>query len=143
MYEIDPGRPHAPVCFRGEEASFDPLVEERADDESREEENYLLCAVCRRAITRVEARTAMNGKHAHVFFNPQGIVFEIGCFSSAFGCAHVGQATLEFTWFPGYAWRIAICAGCSAHLGWHYQGGSGQGFYGLILANLVEGAPES
>jgi hypothetical protein len=127
--------------LRGDETSFEALAEERTEQETREEENYLLCAVCRRAITRLNARISKNGKHIHVFFNPHGIVFEIGCFSSAFGCAHVGRATTEFTWFPGYAWRIAVCAGCSAHLGWHYQG-EGGGFYGLILANLVEGTPE-
>ena len=135
-------RGEAGMIFRGQESSFEALVEDRADQEAKEEEDYLLCAVCRRAITRLEARIVMNGKHTHVFFNPQGIVFEIGCFATAFGCAHVGQATTEFTWFPGYAWRIAICAGCSAHLGWHYQGEGGQ-FYGLILANLVEGTPET
>lgn len=29
-----------------------------------------------------------------------------------------GGASTEFTWFPGYAWTIALCAACKAHVGW-------------------------
>ncbi|TPP58022.1 Cereblon [Fasciola gigantica] len=30
----------------------------------------------------------------------------------------VGSPSEEYSWFPGYAWTIANCAGCSRHLGW-------------------------
>ena len=36
-----------------------------------------------------------------------------------------------------YRWRLALCAGCHVHLGWHYSGGAP--FFGLILDRLVEG----
>ena len=27
----------------------------------------------------------------------------------------------EYSWFPGQAWRMAACASCHTHLGWHFQ----------------------
>lgn len=78
----------------------------------------------------------MNGAHRHTLCNPHGLVFEIGCFTEAPGCATVGGASEFFSWFPGYAWRIAVCRGCTAHLGWAY--GSGPAFWGLISDRLVE-----
>jgi hypothetical protein len=31
-----------------------------------------------------------------------------------------GAASAEYSWFPGYAWTIALCAACAVHLGWRY-----------------------
>ena len=97
---------------------------------------HLYCARCRRAITATDERINVNGQHEHACVNPYGLRFHIGCFRAAPGCAAVGGATAEHTWFPGYAWRVAVCAGCNAHLGWTYQA-AGDGFYGLIMARLT------
>lgn len=95
-----------------------------------------LCRDCYCLITSQAQETAVNAKHVHVFPNPHGLVFEIGCFSDAV-CFTLGQPTTEFTWFPGYAWDIAMCISCKKHLGWLYTGRD-NGFYGLILQTLVK-----
>lgn len=76
-----------------------------------------------------------------MFVNPHGHVFEVGCFATAH-VRSIGPASHFFSWFPGYAWRVALCPGCGAHLGWAY--GDDAGFFGLILPRLVEDAePEA
>lgn len=46
------------------------------------------------------------------------------------------NASTEFSWFPGYAWQIANCTVCLAHIGWRFslpKGGNliPKAFYGL------------
>lgn len=99
----------------------------------------LRCVQCRHKITWRGAGMELQGSHRHVFFNPHGQVFELGLFSSAKGCVAIGPGSEEFTWFPGYAWQVALCGRCGLHLGWLYRGVSRPGnFWGLILPNLVE-----
>lgn len=97
-------------------------------------ERRLLCAECGHMITRPEEAVAVNGAHEHVFTNPVGLRFHIGCFRTAPGCSDVGELTLEHTWFPGHRWCIALCAQCRAHLGWRFEGETA--FYGLVLVRL-------
>jgi len=137
--------PLAPALdFRTEERDPVQGIKKRAfeaDSDDDEKGGGIRCAGCRHRITRSSERTVVNGSHQHVFNNPEGYLFEIGCFRSAEGCVNQGMPTLEFTWFAGYAWRYALCGNCHEHLGWFYQsvgGGTGSGFYGLILAQLVE-----
>jgi len=99
------------------------------------------CRQCLARITTTAARTELNGQHKHVFFNPHGLVYEVCCFRVAPGCAHVGSATAEFTWFPGYAWRVAVCAACHTHLGWRFTSAD-SAFFGLICDALVEDEEE-
>lgn len=99
------------------------------------EEEALFCKSCSNQITRRVHAISINGSHTHTFFNPAGIVFELGCFSDASGSLSVGEATAEFTWFPGHHWRIVLCHRCRFHLGWYYEKGE-SGFFGLILACL-------
>ncbi|MEA4855744.1 MAG: cereblon family protein [Solidesulfovibrio sp.] len=100
----------------------------------------LLCAACRAAITEERQRIAVAGSHHHVFANPYGRVFEIGCFAAAPGVAATGAASPAFSWFAGTAWRVAVCAACGEHLGWRYDRTAGGFFFGLILDRLVSGA---
>lgn len=101
------------------------------------EERLILCRECLFPVTRAEEQGEMAGAFQHTFANPAGIVFTIGCFQSAQGCAPVGPSSDEFAWFPGYAWRVAVCRGCLTHLGWHFAAPSGAGFWGLILDHLI------
>ena len=99
--------------------------------------NPLICCFCRHLITSLSLQIEVNGKIRHTFKNPHGIVFDICCYAAAAGCLNHGEATREFTWFPGFSWRLALCSHCYSHLGWYFQGES-QGFYGLIADNILE-----
>ncbi len=119
-------------------SEVEDVPEEETQIISEKQKKAIICSACGNLITYPEYKIAVNGKHAHVFFNPHGIVFELGCFSRASGCIPVGSSTLEFTWFEGYAWKIVVCSSCFEHMGWQYQGESGGGFFGLILPHLEE-----
>jgi hypothetical protein len=117
----------------------DPNSESAADPGlSPAGEVYLLCRDCLHPIARPSDRISVQGRHAHTFANPHGLVFEIGCFQHAPGCGAVGPASEEFTWFPGHRWRVCICAACLAHLGWVFLPDAGAAFFGLILDRLIE-----
>jgi hypothetical protein len=100
-------------------------------------ETAILCRNCRHPVTHPQERIAMAGNHRHSFVNPAGLVFEIGCFRQAPGCRHAGPASPEFSWFPGYHWRIALCRGCQVQLGWRFESSVGGRFSGLILTRLL------
>ena len=95
------------------------------------------CALCNAEITTEEERLSIEGKYNHVFTNPHGYVFDIGCFNRAPGCINAGMPTEEFTWFSGYAWRYALCHRCHCHLGWFFTAVREDSFYGLILRRLI------
>jgi hypothetical protein len=97
----------------------------------------LACIRCRHAVTSAAARIDMAGGHQHTFSNPHGIVYRIGCFADAPGCAAIGYPSTYFTWFAGYAWQVACCAACREHVGWLFRSADSL-FYGLILDRLVE-----
>jgi hypothetical protein len=109
-----------------------------AEEESPEEEAYILCRDCLHPITRPAERISVDGQHRHTFANPHGIVFEIGCFRSAQGCGTVGPGSDEFTWFAGHHWRVCVCVTCLVHLGWRFDSPNGNTFFGLILDRLIE-----
>lgn len=135
-------------CFSLREKADEPgAVKTRSPRERLEHDDgggkALRCRICRSKITETTARTEADGSHRHTFFNPHGHVFEIGCFARAPGCAVISEATTEFTWFPGRAWRIVVCRGCRAHMGWRFSPESaGSSFFGLILDMLVEEADD-
>ena len=115
----------------------DSTAPENAVRDEERDERLILCRECLFPITREEDQTSMSGAFQHTFANPAGIVFTIGCFSTAEGCAYVGPASDEFTWFNGFAWRVGVCRGCLAHLGWFFAAPSGAAFWGLILDHLI------
>lgn len=46
---------------------------------------------------------------------------------------------MVWTWFPGRAWRIALCRGCGVHLGWSFEKEAMPPFFGLVKDRLVAG----
>lgn len=109
--------------------------DERGTEEGKEP--CIICRFCSHVITTPDTMMDIDGGHCHTFTNPLGVTYSIGCFSAAKGCVNTGDPTLEFTWFPGFAWEYALCGNCRSHLGWYYRSGE-SGFYGLILNNLTE-----
>ncbi len=104
--------------------------------DDHEHDQLLRCARCGHPVTSEGRRRHVAGSHRHVFANPVGVIFEIGCFSEAPGCAAVGTPSREFSWFSGMAWQVAVCAACGLHLGWRFAGDGPAFFFGLILSRL-------
>ncbi len=96
----------------------------------------VVCRRCLHEITSTAEAREINGTHTHTFANPEGIVFEIGCYGDAWGCGYVGSASAEFTWFSGYVWRIAVCVNCHTHLGWRFSSSGANSFHGLITHRI-------
>lgn len=106
------------------------------DETANREKRALICKACGHNITSDEERISVNGLHVHTRINPGGFEFTFNCFRNAPGCRQVGTPSYEHTWFAGYCWQIAVCAGCGEHLGWLFR--NGPVFYGLIEDRLVE-----
>jgi hypothetical protein len=87
-----------------------------------EPEGVVVCAACEAEVARVDDRVTIGAGDLHTFVNPQGQVFELVCFERAAGAVACGRASREFSWFPGHAWRFALCRACGRQLGWHFEG---------------------
>ena len=71
---------------------------------------------------------------AQAFVNPHGFLHEIVTVRYAENLLVGDAPTTEFTWYPGYAWQIAWCARCAAHIGWMFSAVDGSApvrFWGL------------
>ncbi len=138
---VMPGSFSSGACLKLFEKRIPKEIPRGVPAEKRKEElhprNVIICRHCRKHITDESQRISVDGAHRHTFANPHGHVYDIGCFGSAVGCTGAGPAFDEFTWFRGYSWRVVICSGCSAHLGWLFQSSGDHHFYGLILDRLA------
>lgn len=125
-------RPNA----RPGKAGMDP-TEDPKDRLQEATADAIVCRRCLHIVTFPTERRMIDGAHTHTFANPEGIIFEIGCYHDAQGCGYIGPSSSEFTWFAGYVWRIAICGYCHVHLGWRFTAGDGHFFHGLITSRLI------
>ncbi len=116
----------------------DLLVKDRTMADDSHQDRHIICRRCGYRITQGSKRITVQGAHQHHFANPHGLVFCIGCFSTAPGCAYAGSFSNEFTWFKGYSWRLAVCGACLVHLGWLFVSAAGSRFNALILDQLVD-----
>jgi len=98
----------------------------------------IICRICLAEVTTKKDQFTKNGRQEHCFFNPHGIAFVVRCFKKAAGCTVTGDPSSEFSWFEGYLWSFALCAGCGEHLGWFFQNHGGNSFFGLIPSKLIE-----
>lgn len=134
---------HPPSIFKnapGKNCGPDQTTPDGAPDPDSNPDTarpVLVCRVCRTVVTRPDLAVKVDGSHRHVFFNPHGLVFDLGCFASARNVLPTGPRTDEFTWFAGYRWQAVVCAGCAGLLGWRYTGQE-HAFFGLILPALIE-----
>ena len=111
------------------------------DDSLESGRRCLQCATCDAEIAEEGDVFSMSEHDAvSAFVNPAGFVHEIVTLRAAVGLRLVGHGTAEHTWFAGYAWTIANCASCRAHLGWQFDALEGQspaGFWGLLRTALA------
>lgn len=120
-----------------DDETYKDLLSEKQRSPAKEPEKRLCCKMCGQAITREKDKIERDGAHMHLFTNPHGLRFHIGCFRDVSGCVEIGKSTEEFTWFLGYGWRIALCGSCHEHLGWNFRSDGSDRFYGLILNRLA------
>lgn len=111
-------------------------VTETKDACKAQEKEVIVCAACYQEITESELQIMIDDSFTHVFANPHGIVFEIGCFSQAKGCHAGSLPSDDFSWFSGFEWQVGVCTSCLCHLGWIFTNNT-QRFYGLILDKLI------
>jgi hypothetical protein len=88
-------------------------------------------------LAHAQDRLNIDGSHKHVFSNPHGFMHHFGCYQDALGCAIEGAAVAADSWFPGYLWRLAMCADCGQHIGWLFE--HDDHFYGLLLDKIQTG----
>jgi hypothetical protein len=105
-------------------------------------EPVVLCLACGATLARVADAIPVNGQHAHVFVNPDGISYDIACYRDAAGCRELGEPDAFWSWFPGYAWCPAVCRGCALHLGWGFVAAHDH-FFGLIRSRIGIGTAGS
>lgn len=117
------------------QASPDNLSAKKTKPISKDD-SVFICAFCYNPIADPLRQIIIHQSFRHIFANPYGYVFEIGCFSDVIGCRRASISSNEFSWFIGYSWQIAICTNCSAHLGWYFLSESDR-FWGLILEKLI------
>jgi hypothetical protein len=120
---------------KGEHEAPSGVTPETIDDTRVEPDRVVRCRACGHAVTKRAARIEVDGTHVHERANPSGFLYRIGCFREAPGCGAAGDASTFFSWFPGYAWQLALCAGCGVHLGWSFRNDA-SAFFGLILERL-------
>lgn len=111
----------------------DRQTQEDIDADTIEDE-VIRCARCDATLAR--RADGIPGDRHPVYANPAGVVFELILVSRAHGASAVSGPVLEHTWFSGYAWQIAVCHACQAHVGWHYSAVDGRSpayFVGLVV----------
>lgn len=82
-----------------------------------------------------------DGGATQTFLNPHGYLHEVVTVRSAEHVTVSGPATTDFTWYPGYAWAIAWCGNCAAHVGWAFSAVEDREpsrFWGLRREAIVE-----
>lgn len=117
---------------------MDPIQETLEETNiSAKESKSIVYAHCLFKITSPEFLFFVDGLHVYHFTNPVGNSFQIRLFSKASGCKEEGSPSLEYTWFPNFAWNFALCANCNRHLGWKYHS-EWKTFFGLIANQIIE-----
>jgi hypothetical protein len=116
----------------GKDTPFERAPEQK--DTTREDE-WVICASCGHALARSQARIEVEGRHVHTFVNPAGHEYTIRCFGEAPGCAGEGEESTFWSWFRGFAWRLASCGRCGAHVGWSFRRETSV-FWGLIVERV-------
>lgn len=108
------------------------------------------CKHCLQVIGSREDMISMNQEGLQgTYVNPGGAVHETLTLSKVNRSAVKleGNSSIQFSWFPGYAWTIAQCARCYSHLGWKFTAThrklSPRKFWGITKASIIPMSPET
>ncbi|CAH8452994.1 unnamed protein product [Heterobilharzia americana] len=105
-----------------------------------------VCASCDANITSNQyiVCLAQEGS-SQTYINPSGILHDIITVSQVIpnSISPVGEASSEYSWFPGYSWTITNCSGCYQHIGWLFTALNDQlrprRFWGIRRQAVVPG----
>ena len=120
-----------------EHSKLDPQLEVRLKESNLPKEGYVFCLACSHVLAHPQDRLKVAGSHEHIFSNPHGFMHHFACYQEALGCAIEGPSVAADSWFPGYLWRLAMCAGCGQHIGWLFE--RNDHFYGILLDKVQTG----
>ncbi|KAL8591776.1 hypothetical protein ACOMHN_032318 [Nucella lapillus] len=141
------------------------LIANTVCNTSEDFEGFLLCRQCGLEISRTDSLLNVASPLAHrqrndsfsgnkgvliqLFKNPQGKYFEIVASNQA-EVQKVSKPFAEDSWFPGFAWTVAVCPRCGHHLGWVFDPlpssenvvqmkvtQHSNSFFGLVLGSLL------
>lgn len=80
-----------------------------------------------------------------VFVNAGGYVHDLITLRTVRRIQLQGEPVKEHSWFPGYAWTIAYCSNCIAHVGWKFTAVDNalepKHFWGLSRVSITHGLP--
>ncbi|CAI2723719.1 unnamed protein product [Schistosoma spindalis] len=82
---------------------------------------------------------------SQTYINPSGILHDIVTVSQVTpnSVNLIGEASAEYSWFPGYSWTIANCNSCYQHMGWLFKALNDQlrprKFWGIRRQTVVPG----
>ena len=101
----------------------------------------ILCRACDAQVSDRALLFAMDSDRIErVFSNPGGYLHDIVTVRDAWSLTSASPPSTEFSWYPGYAWEIVLCASCAAHLGWAFSATTDRQparFYGLRRGGVV------
>ncbi|XP_012226592.1 protein cereblon isoform X1 [Linepithema humile] len=106
------------------------------------EDNIYVCVNCESFIGRQSHMFPMNREGPQgTYVNPGGVIHETITFYHVQGVMLSDTPpSTEYSWFPGYAWTIAICKGCLHHVGWKFTATESdlrpKAFWGLTRRSL-------
>lgn len=84
--------------------------------------DVVVCRDCGSVLARLQNAITM----LKTFVNPHGVnhdvvtVSELELVEGRSSAFLVGRTSSEATWFPGFAWTIAVCRHCNNHIGWRF-----------------------
>ena len=112
------------------------------NDNEEQEERFYLCRQCSNPVAKIGDEVSIGDIPIETMqINPHGYIHEIFTIRSAFHVIIVGSPVPADSWFPGYMWRLCMCAECMLHLGWSYQNYNEAAivFFGLRRGSVKEG----
>lgn len=97
--------------------------ETKKQKRERRESICLSCSSCSAPLSALASLVAMSDEGAGgAYCNPAGLVHDVLTVGEVFpnAVALEGEPSAEFSWFPGFAWTVAVCVRCRQHLGWQF-----------------------
>lgn len=103
--------------------------------------SHFACATCNAVICDKSLVFSMSHSGPQSsFVNPGGFIHDTITVRKAEGLMQAYNWSDQFTWFPGYLWRMAHCARCYHHIGWCYKSMRAETkprrFFGLSRVNV-------